>query len=82
MDVSLRVWIVVRSFCLAMSTLFLSAGAQALETLTTEAQGVAFVDLSGDIVSNDAVRMTSTILRLAEKHKSDNTALLLRLNSP
>lgn len=72
----------MHAICLAMLTLFLSVGAQALEIRTTEAQGVAFVDLSGDIVSNDAVRMTSTILRLAEKHKSDNTALLLRLNSP
>jgi hypothetical protein len=62
--------------------LFVSNSSDALEIRTTEAQGISIVDLSGDIIPNDAGRVVSTLLGLAERHKSESRALLLRLNSP
>jgi hypothetical protein len=62
---------------------FIFAGsAQALEIRATEGEGISFVDLSGDIVPNDAGRVVATLVRLAERHKSENRLILIRLNSP
>lgn len=72
----------MRALLLGLIFFFMSPGSEALEIRTTEGQGISFVDLSGGIVPNDAQRVVSTLVGLAERHKSDNRALLIRLNSP
>jgi hypothetical protein len=59
-----------------------SSASKALEIRTTAGQGVSFVELAGDIVSNDAQRVASTLLGLAERRRSEDRVILLRLNSP
>lgn len=67
---------------LVLFVFIFTGSSQALEIRTTEGQGISFVELSGDIVPNDGGRVIGALAGLADRHKSENRLILIRLNSP